>query len=850
MLSNLFSGDSVSTGGSKVDVMKLALVNKATTNLMMADMNGTIVYMNAAVEVMLRSRESVIRQALPNFSVDTIIGSSFDVFHKDPSHQRRILSDPSKLPYQSQIEVAGLHFRLTAFALEDDSGVHIGSGVEWVDVTEAVKRAEEVGRLASTVESATVSIMMADNDGNIMYMNPSVTNMLRGRQQQLREVFPGFDVDNLIGTNFDAFHKNPAHQRSVLADESRLPFVSEINVAGVDFRLTAFALKDENGKRIGSSVQWEDITESKKASEEIGRLASTIESATVAIMMADNDGNITYMNPSVIKLLKVREVQLRKAISGFEVDKLIGMNFDAFHKNPNHQRSILLDEAHLPYASKIKVAGVEFKLTAFALKDKEGNRIGSAVQWEDLMADEDFANFSGQIEAIGKAQAVIEFNMDGTIIEANDNFLNTMGYTMDEIRGKHHSMFVDSVHASSAEYKNFWEKLNQGEYQLGEFRRLGKNGDEVWIQASYNPILDMNGNPFKVVKYATNVTQRKQSINALADSLVALADGRLDKVIDIDVPEDFVLLKDSMNTTLERLNTMVNEIIESAMHVSSSTKEITQGNTDLSQRTEEQASSLEETASSMEELTSTVQENATNARKANGLAEDAMTKAEKGGAVVHSTVTAMSEINDSSRKIADIISVIDEIAFQTNLLALNAAVEAARAGEQGRGFAVVAAEVRNLAQRSAEAAKEISGLIKDSVEKVEDGSRLVDESGKTLKDIVDAVKNVSRIISDIDSASQEQASGIDEINKAVSQMDEMTQQNAALVEEAASASESLDEQASNMLDLMSFFKIDGLKNNAPQTIKSPVARNPGQGNIGSAPQTRSAPPADDDWEEF
>lgn len=243
-----------------------------------------------------------------------------------------------------------------------------------------------------------------------------------------------------------------------------------------------------------------------------------------------------------------------------------------------------------------------------------------------------------------------------------------------------------------------------------------------------------------------------------------------------------------------KLRTAIGRVRESSDVLEKSAAEIASGNAELSQRTEEQASSLEETASSMEEMTSAVRQNADNARQASQLAASAREQAEKGGAVVGKAVDAMAEINSSSRRIADIISVIDEIAFQTNLLALNAAVEAARAGEQGRGFAVVAGEVRNLAGRSAESAKEIKGLIQESVGKVQQGSELVDQSGKMLHEIVDGVRKVTDIIAEMAASSQEQATGIEQVNKAVMQMDEMTQQNAALVEEAAAASQAMEEK--------------------------------------------------------
>ncbi len=313
----------------------------------------------------------------------------------------------------------------------------------------------------------------------------------------------------------------------------------------------------------------------------------------------------------------------------------------------------------------------------------------------------------------------------------------------------------------------------------------------------------------KVMREREQAAKTEQFMVDAKRVLGNLAQGDLTDQMTSACEGDLEQIKVSLNSAITNLTTTLATVSEAAESVTTGAEEITKGNEDLSQRTSEQASSLEETSSAMEEMTSTVKQNADNAKQANQLAIAARDVANKGGAVTTKAVEAMGEINKSSKKIADIITVIDEIAFQTNLLALNAAVEAARAGEHGRGFAVVAAEVRNLAQRSATAAKEIKGLINESIQRVTDGSELVDQSGKTLAEIVGSVKRVTDIIAEITAASQEQASGIDQVNKAIMQMDETTQQNAALVEEATSASQSMKEQARALMRQVGAFKMAG-----------------------------------------
>jgi len=447
------------------------------------------------------------------------------------------------------------------------------------------------------------------------------------------------------------------------------------------------------------------------------------------------------------------------------------------------------------------------------------------------------AENQGQLEAISQVQAIIEFELDGTVRTANDNFLRVLGYSLEEIKGHHHSMFVDPAEHSSESYRLLWEKLRRGEHDKGRYVRYGKGQRPVWIDASYNPIRDADGKPYKVVKYANDVTKHVLATQAMERAVAQTQEviksagtGNLTvRLTASDKDGDLKKMAESINTLLENIADIVSKTKDAANEVHRGAAEISQGNANLSQRTEEQSSSLEQTASSMEEMTATVKQNADNAGQANQLAVAAREQAERGGAVTANAVRAMAGINESSKRIADIIGVIDEIAFQTNLLALNAAVEAARAGEQGRGFAVVATEVRSLASRSATAAKEIKDLIQDSVQRVENGSQLVTQSGQTLEQIVLSVKKVCDIVAEIAAASREQSSGIEQVNKAVTQMDQMTQQNAALVEQAAAASQSMAEQARGLMALMAAYRVSD-EPAGERPIAATVSALPAEGN--------------------
>jgi len=412
-------------------------------------------------------------------------------------------------------------------------------------------------------------------------------------------------------------------------------------------------------------------------------------------------------------------------------------------------------------------------------------------------------------EMIDRTQALIEFEPDGTILRANENFLNTMGYTQEEIQGQHHSMFVYPSFARTERYTRMWKDLAAGKPYADQFPRLRKNGDVVWIQATYGPILDEDGNVIQVIKIATDVTARRQELLGVGTALEELRNGNLTYRLKPSDREDIQRLVTSYNEAVESLQDAISTVSEVAQGVNRTADEMNTSSAELSQRTENQAATLEQTAAAIEELTATVRSAADGAKEVEGNVRTARDTGEKSGQVVKEAVSAMSKIEDSSEQIAKIISVIDDIAFQTNLLALNAGVEAARAGEAGRGFAVVASEVRGLALRSADAAGEIKGLIEQSTQHVSDGVTLVGRTGTELENIISSVNSISESVTEIARGAEEQSVTLAEINTGISQLDEVTQHNAAMVEQTTAASQTLANDAKEMTRQMARFETAG-----------------------------------------
>jgi methyl-accepting chemotaxis protein len=468
-------------------------------------------------------------------------------------------------------------------------------------------------------------------------------------------------------------------------------------------------------------------------------------------------------------------------------------------------------------------------------------------------SDNDFS----VLKAIFRSQAVIEFDLEGTILNANENFLAVVGYSAQELIGRKHALLADPAYAASQDYRDFWDRLRRGEFMVDEFRRVGKGGREIWLQASYNPVFDADGKVIKIVKFAIDLSQRMANVAMVGEAISAMAGGDLEKRIDQRLMPSLDQLRIDFNAASQSLQEALHVVASSTSAIHTGAEEIAQASDDLSRRTEQQAASLEETAAALDEITATVRKTATGAKQASNVVSGAKQEAEHSGTVVSQAVQAMSQIEASSRQISQIIGVIDEIAFQTNLLALNAGVEAARAGDAGRGFAVVASEVRALAQRSAEAAKEIKGLISASTQHVGHGVDLVGQTGKALTSIAAKVADVDVLVSEIAASAQEQSSGLVQVNSAVNQMDQVVQQNAAMVEQSTAASHSLKSETQELARVVARFRVgrdQPAARPAPRTAEPShrPAASPARAMIGKVAASFGVTKATgtDGWEEF
>ena len=526
-----------------------------------------------------------------------------------------------------------------------------------------------------------------------------------------------------------------------------------------------------------------------------------------AIIQFDLKGTILETNDNFCKTM------------GYAAAELVGKHHSMFCdpedvKSPDYAR-FWADLAAGTYKSgefrRLDKAGKDIWLEASYNPVPVGGRPHRVVKVASDITARKLASLEAEarMAALSRVQAVIEFTPGGEILDANENFLKVFGYTLAEIRGKHHRMLCPPDFTGSPAYGQLWERLRGGEFVAQEFERRSKSGAPVWIQASYNPVTDGRGRVCKVVKFATDITGRITAADRLASGLQALAERNLAFRIDQPFIPALDRVRNDFNTSAGILQDALLRVLESGDMISERAGTLLGLNSDLADRTGKQAAAVEETTAAMQQIAINIKDNTHRAEEMGDIVKEAQVSANRSGEVVGKTISAMGAIEESSQRISSIIGVIDEIAFQTNLLALNAGVEAARAGEAGKGFAVVAQEVRELAQRSGNAAKEIKTLINASSDQVRSGVALVDESGKVLSTIASQVDRIGANIAAIVVSTREQATGLDEINRAIKDIDRSAHENREMVNRSRTASESLAGDAEDLRRMVGAFHLGG-----------------------------------------
>lgn len=673
--------------------------------------------------------------------------------------------------YNPILDAAGKAVRVVKFA---------------TDITEQVQIRQEALRLKGIVENSPNPVMLLDGkDFTITYANPASLTTLATLEKYLP-----CKASELVGKCVDIFHKNPSHQRRLLADENNLPHTAKIQVGPEWLKLQIYALRDAAGKYTSPALSWEVITDQVRAEEreraqkaEMARVQAIVENSPKPVMLLELKGmTISYANPAAINTLTSLEQYLPCRAS-----ELIGQCVDIFHKNPSHQRRLLADERNLPYNARIKVGPETLLLQVYALRDESGKYIGPALAWEvitdrarleeaDARAKEVVKRVQVALEdlANGHVDSLIEETFEGDL-EGMKNNVNKIAIVLQTFR---------------EEARGLIDAAQQG--------RLDERADAARFQGAYGEIIRGINSILDAILIP---------VGNIREKLGMVADGDLTAYVREDYEGDHGALRDALNASLDGLNRLLGQVKNAATQIATSAGQVSDAAQDLSQGASEQAATIEEISAQMVQMTNQTHQNAENASQANQLAVAARDGAEAGDKRMTEMVGAMRGIEEASNNISKIIKVIDEIAFQTNLLALNAAVEAARAGVHGKGFAVVAEEVRNLAARSARAAKETTEMIEGSIKKVAQGTTIAQETATALNRIVQDVSKVTDLVAEIAAASNEQAEGIAQINQGLEQVNEVTQRNTATAEESAASAEEMSGQTAEMRGMVERFRL-------------------------------------------
>jgi len=725
----------------------------------------------------------------------------------------------------------------------------------------AAKANVENSRIKLALDATSTSAMIADADGQIIYMNNSVSTLLTEAESDIRKDLPDFRSVGIIGGSFDRFHKNPGHQRNMLGG-LRSSHTTDINVGGRVFRLIATPMFNEKNERLGTVVEWKDRAvelAAERSAHENARIRMALDATSTAVMIADASEQVVYMNQSVTKLLQDAEADLRKDLPDFRAAQIVGGNISRFHKNPAHQTN-MLSRLTAPHMADINVGGRTFGLVATPMFGAKNERLGTVVEWKDRAFEIEAAKQAATNLRIRQALDYVSTpvrisDAEGTIVYINKALKDTLvrdrdafsksipGFDPEKIVGGSVAVFYadpsSALQRLQAIDQTVTSRLKLGNRDYDVITSPIRNADNSkvgtvgqWLDVTDQLIAQEEIGQIVAAASVGNFTQRiepegksgfylqlSEGMNRLMDTsetglnevvrmLRALAAGDLTERITADYSGTFGELKEYSNSTSEQLAGIIGEVRNAAEALTSASEQVSSTAQSLAQSASEQAAGVERTSSSVEQLSSSVAQNTENAKVTDGMATKSATDAVEGGEAVNRTADAMKQI-------ASKVSIIDDIADQTNLLALNAAIEAARAGASGKGFAVVAAEVRKLAERSQVASKEIGELATNSVQ-------MSETAGRLLTAMIPSIRKTSDLVQEISAASDEQTNGLGHISTAMNQLNQATQQNAAASEQLAATAEEMSGQAGALQQLMDFFKVEeGAK---IRTSAEPAAR--------------------------
>ena len=716
----------------------------------------------------------------------------------------------------------------------------------------------EAIRIRAALENTSTNIMIADNQGTIVYMNRTMKETMRRNEAALKREMPAFSAERIVGSNYDAYHKNPAHQRNLLAG-IREAHKATINPAGLTFELTSSPILDVGGERLGTVVEWEDVTESRAAEERNTRIRVALENTSTNIMIADNDSNIVYMNRSMLETMRRSETALRKDLPEFSADRLLGSSFDLYHKNPAVQRRITENLAET-YTAEITPGGRVFRLISNQVVSAGGERLGTIVEWSDLTEERAAETRRQNIAAENLRTRVALDNVttnvmisdpERNIVYMNEAIKNMFRIAEADIRRQFPQFSVDGLIGMNMDI--FHKNPDLQKRILATINNTHRANIDIGVRKFNllaNPVIDGSGERLGSVVEWSDITAEKEVESEIEEIVANAQEGKLDRRLEtqgkegffaalsqginnllginekviadmIEILErlsagdlsrkmdegykgSFARMTNSTNATIDQLSRTLLSVRDNSRGVSGASDQVNSTAQSLSQAASQQASSVEEISSSIEEMSATIDQNAGNARETEQIAGQAAGEAARGGKAVLETVDAM-------KSIAGKIGIIEDIAYQTNLLALNAAIEAARAGEHGKGFAVVASEVRKLAERSKLAAGEIGVLATDSV-------AIAEKAGELIGQIVPAINKTAELVQEIAASSQEQKTNVGQIGSAMGQLDSGTQQNASGAEELAATAEELNSQATQLSEMTQFFKFsEEFQGSMPET---------------------------------